>query len=392
MKGILLSSAAADNPLAAAFDLGMRLNELQWHVLQTGICGSKRHYEAACSMLEQIELLSVALYPLHRGGQVRRLITDWRRRWDGWLDNDWLQELGAGIYSALNQGSISVEEAISELSALVPDIAEDIRRKLVHDFKAKRAMLTAFRLGQCVDEGQHVPLRPETLIFCEEVPKRRIAQRHTRCKKARTCYCVRRPVHSGDIAPSTDWIGELQLLWRKAGLVLTCPTIGVADLMMPDKRRYFIKRLIVLVHRSLAKSEHSRLAKQSASNDGSDQSAPAEPALAEPVAEIINGWRFTANGAVFEATGTKVPVSGKLRSLLNVLASARFYHNWATLRTEVWEGDAACDEKNIRTHLAKLRQRLRDAFALPKTVDPIPTKDGIRLDWKVLEAAKEAQN
>lgn len=87
-----------------------------------------------------------------------------REEWSGWLDNEWLNELGAGIYTDLNAERTSAEDAADELALQQPPIMAEIDSELRALFQSSPSMRAALELGRCLDQGRHVSQQSRELI------------------------------------------------------------------------------------------------------------------------------------------------------------------------------------------------------------------------------------
>lgn len=83
---------------------------------------------------------------------------------------------------------------------------------------------------------------------------------------------------------------------------------------------------------------------------------------------VSPGWHFDDRGVTYN--GKPVPVAGRNRALLRVLAAATAPLKCAELR-KAWE-DYEIEEDSIRWQIGQLRKILRDVFEFEG--DPIPAK------------------
>jgi hypothetical protein len=153
-------------PLVTAFEIGRRLNRLQWNQRHAVFCGSRSHQAAARKDLRRLQEDLTSLFLDDRGGDARLLARNELTEWGNFLDSAWFAETRFQAYRTANHWSSDYrsDELIDSLRILTPNSYNELKDAIREAFKDSREMWLACQLGSCIDELVRCPDLCEHLI------------------------------------------------------------------------------------------------------------------------------------------------------------------------------------------------------------------------------------
>jgi hypothetical protein len=338
------------HPLVAAFNVGLRMNALDWYLLQAFVCCTQWHGEEAERILEELEFLFLELFPQDRGAGPRRLAKKFKKEWHAWFGaerfyEDWL----AVVSPSFDLGERrSVKSLVNELAFRVPRYRKKIEQSLRKRLARFPRMILALQLGVCVDEGLRPPCSKYRLLRKVTSKEwRRWRDRSaagTRSPEPMKYEFVESPRKPGEIAPAETSLNELAILWRRAGL----PEANLPDAgdipQTQDGRRALDERLVGKALAALGSSD---------AFDPEIDSAEAWPP--DP------GWHFREGE--FAIGGKSCLVGPQEFKFVQTLVKARRTLTSNELFKSIW-GDESADEPNEKyKKLQNLKARVKKKVA-----------------------------
>jgi len=332
------------NPFVAAFDVGVCLNKLSWHLLQAVVCCSRQHDRAAAEVMTKLEVLLVQLYPQDRGGLLRKKVEEARIKWTGFTDNEWFNEMGWDLMYNLNltRTDEALTEAIDTLVEQVPMYDRDVERELWQELSCFPSMQNALNLGKCIDEGRHVPGQHAKLIVLQSDDEEPLAPSRGQPTAAgtgpampadndsefgpvprrQTGRLIYKPktLEPGEIRPAGSWKTEVQLLWQSAPIATPCPEVTEDQLGSPVELQTLVQRLIDAARWGLSERDYT-----SWNGENIDNELPYAPAGQEvnpPVPPFVYGRH---EKAIMDALRGKALKKDQLAQVVFKGDSSRLY-------------------------------------------------------------------
>ena len=139
------------NPEVAAFDVGLLIPELRWHVQVATLTGSRLHEDLAKKCAAKLQPLLSSLFPEQRGGKASEIVRTFRDSWDT-LDTESYAETFKGVADEFGV-SLDLWEVVEELQRFVDRIDEPLYSTVLEALHDDPRQMRAFQLGMCVKEG-----------------------------------------------------------------------------------------------------------------------------------------------------------------------------------------------------------------------------------------------
>ena len=223
-------NSATNEQRLAAFELGIRLNQLRWYRTQALVTACTHEIQAVTDLLQSLPLLFVMLFPSEDGGELRGNAKEYERCWRNILFDEELDRLWKNIHwDIFRRGfRLALDDAFLQLQQLVPDYAEDLRRNLLDALGDRPDVMALLNLGSKIDQRRH-PLEMFFQDFMHMDHEDNPCMLSTRPATGQLrgfngglsfeppCEWPFRPFPSGKFHPDEDdWHLQLCIVWKNA--------------------------------------------------------------------------------------------------------------------------------------------------------------------------------
>lgn len=225
---------------ANTVEVGRRLTRLDWHVRTAVVCASSDHARGATKVLQELDVLAVAMNPDGGGGRFRRSIRSMLTDWDGWMATEYFGESWQELHIDREARAISSDDdLVDELLWLAPEFGERIESDFDRSFDAVR-LKHILSLGRTLEEGC-LPTRGWRRGLLE------------RTQNGRPRFA---PWNAGvDVnIPDEGWVEEIRLLWQIAEVRGWPPEPPVEAFTDSDAAARYVSEVAAAARKSLGVS------------------------------------------------------------------------------------------------------------------------------------------